>query len=288
MWTRLVTADGSVTLVSTAVGEACHSRSGAWLEARERYAIPTRLRERACARAHRGDDRPLRLLDVGTGLGLTIAAALDALEGTGVRLDVVSLERDASVLAAAARIGRDAMSVDGAGPAADLGRSWAPVLEALARAAHHRTDHRTDAGPDSTFEPLGADRGRLRLLLGDGRETIQRLPARPTFDAVFLDPFSPAADPPLWEREFLAAVAVRMAPGSWLSTYTAALEVRARLALAGLRVGPGGRVGAKHEGTIASPDLDPGAFPPRVARKLARRVERLRSQPAATPKRCSS
>ena len=178
-----MTADGSVTLVSTAVGQACHSRSGAWLEARERYALPTCLRERARALALSGDDRPVRLLDVGTGLGLTIAAALDALEGTGIRLDVVSLERDASVLAAAARIGRDAMSVDGAGSAADLGRSWAPVLEALARAARHRTDaHRTDAGPDSTSEPLGADRGRLRLLLGDGRETTLRLMCRPGQD----------------------------------------------------------------------------------------------------------
>ncbi|TDJ79701.1 MAG: hypothetical protein E2O39_00460 [Planctomycetota bacterium] len=276
-WTPLVTEDGSVTLVSTTVGQACHSRSGAWLEARERYAIPTRLRERALALS--GDDRMLRLLDVGTGLGLTIAAALDALEGTGVRLDVVTLERDTSVLTAAARIGREAIR-GGAAPTADLDRSWALVLDTLARALA--------AGPDPASEPLGADRGRLRLLLGDGRETIQRLPARPTFDAVFLDPFSPAADPPLWEREFLAAVAVRMAPGSWLSTYCASLEVRARLVLAGLRVGPGGMVGAKREGTLASPDLDPGAFQPRVARKLARRVERIQSRAPVPGNRCSS
>jgi hypothetical protein len=270
-WTPVVTDDGSVTLASATIGQACHSRSGAWLEARERYALPTCLRARALERVRLGDDRPLQLLDVGTGLGLTIAAALDALEGTGIALNVVTLESDASVLAAAARLGRDGIPGLDAGSGGALRRSWEPVLDSLARALA--------SGFDSTPVTLGPGRGWLRLLLGDGRETIRRLPAGPTFDAVFLDPFSPAADPPLWEREFLSAVAMRMAPGSRLSTYTASLEVRARLVLAGLRVGPGGRVGAKCQGTIACQGLDPGAFEPRVERKLARRVERIQSRP---------
>ena len=96
-WQLLVTDDGSPTLVHPVHGEACHSRAGAWLESRERYARACRVRERAEELARRGE-RVFRLLDVGTGLGLNVAAALDALEGTGVVLDVVTLELDASVI----------------------------------------------------------------------------------------------------------------------------------------------------------------------------------------------
>ena len=61
-----------------------------------------------------------------------------------------------------------------------------------------------------------------------------------------------------------------MAPGSWLSTYTASLAVRRGLKRAGLRVGRGPRVGAKAEGTLASPDLRPPPLTPRQERKLRR------------------
>ena len=46
-WIPEQTADGSYTLRNTALDQACHSSEGAWQEARERYAVPTRLRERA-------------------------------------------------------------------------------------------------------------------------------------------------------------------------------------------------------------------------------------------------
>ena len=68
-----------------------------------------------------------------------------------------------------------------------------------------------------------------------------------------------------------------MAPGSWLSTYTASMRVRATLAAAGLSVGPGPAVGSKSQGTLARRDADAGAFPPRVAAKLARRAARIGS-----------
>ncbi|MCZ6598972.1 MAG: MnmC family methyltransferase [Planctomycetota bacterium] len=234
-YTPVRTADGSWTLAHPGHGETLHSRSGAWQEAVERYATPCRLRERALAgRAE------LHLLDVGTGLGLNLAAALAALEGTGTRLIVVSLERDRSVIEAA--FGLDA------GP----GERWhAPVRVAL-RAALPGGLAETPGGRAKV--ELGAAGGELRLLLGDARATLPRLELAPRFDAVFLDPFSPRVEPELWEAGFLVEIARRMAPGSLLSTFSAATRVRVALAGAGLAVARGPRVGTKAEGTLAGPD----------------------------------
>jgi tRNA U34 5-methylaminomethyl-2-thiouridine-forming methyltransferase MnmC len=260
-WQPLRTADGSWTLASRALGEACHSRDGAWREARERYARPTQIAERA----RRGELPVCRLLDVGTGLGLNLAAALEALDGTGVALDVLSLEIDRSVIS----LGLECMrSASGLPPS--LARWHGPVAAALERALELERDAmgaEQRSGPCGVPLPGG---GRLRLRIGDGRRTLPRAAPEERFDAVFLDPFSPGADPALWEAAFLGEVARRMASGSVLSTFSAAFRVRARLAGAGLLVGAGPRVGRKAEGTLASPDRALPPLPPRVARRLAR------------------
>jgi hypothetical protein len=119
-WIPIVTADGSPTLVHPVHGQACHSRAGAVEEARERYATACRLSE------FRGG--VLRLLDVGTGIGLNLAAALEAISSIPgnrrPRLAAVSLEKDASVL-------RAALELSGLG---ELERWHAPVRAALASA----------------------------------------------------------------------------------------------------------------------------------------------------------
>jgi len=261
-WKALETEDGSWTLLDSSLGQACHAREGAWTEARERYAGPTRLRERALA-----EDAPacLRLLDVGTGLGWNLAAALEAVHGTDCALEVVTLERDPSVIEASL----DLHARQPLAAAADFQR---PVAEALAASLE---DHAA-ARMQGVALPGG---GRLYLWLGDGRETLAECtwPAAwpsdcPGFDAVFLDPFSPGVDPPLWEAGFLGRMAMLMAPGSLLSTYTASARVRARLMAAGLIVGRGPRVGGKAEGTLASPDLALPTLEPKRLAQLARRA----------------
>jgi tRNA U34 5-methylaminomethyl-2-thiouridine-forming methyltransferase MnmC len=261
-WEALETEDGSWTLLDSGLGQACHAREGAWTEARERYAGPTRLRERALA-----DDAPacLRLLDVGTGLGWNLAAALEAVQGTDCALEVVTLERDPSVIEASL----DLHARQPLAAAADFQR---PVAEALAASLEDLKAARMEGVP----LPGG---GRLVLLLGDGRETLAHF-AFPTawpspcsgFDAVFLDPFSPGVDPPLWEADFLGRIARLMAPGGLLSTYSASAPVRARLMAAGLIVGLGPRVGGKAEGTLASPDLALPALDPKRQAQLMRRA----------------
>jgi tRNA U34 5-methylaminomethyl-2-thiouridine-forming methyltransferase MnmC len=257
-WTPVLTADGSLTLAHPLHGQTCHSRAGAWTEARERYAAACRIRERALELATAGCGR-LHVLDVGTGLGLNIAAALEALAGTGVALDVVSLEIDAGVIAATLALGPV--------PLAELEREHVLVRSALAQAL---------SAPSGERVTLAT--GSLRLLLGDGRETIRALERRPLFDAVFLDPFSPGVARELWEPDFLAEVAARMAPRSLLSTYTVSLGVRAALRAAGLRVGVGPRVGTKAAGTLASPDRDLTPPDTRTERRIEARASRGRAR----------
>lgn len=259
-WTPLLTGDGSWSLVAAAHGQACHSRSGAWQQARERYARPCRLRERAAEL--RG---PLALLDVGTGLGLNLAAALAELDGTTAPLCATSLERDPAVIAAALALPLEP---------AELAPWWAIVRAALRSALD-------DSGRARAGVDLGG-RGTLRLLLGDARASLPALAAERAFDAVFLDPFSPAVEGELWEGDFLRTVAQRMAEGALLSTYSCAFRVRLALARAGLVLGAGPRVGAKASGTLALKgagnrvELEP--LEARTARRIARRLA-----PAAIP-----
>jgi tRNA U34 5-methylaminomethyl-2-thiouridine-forming methyltransferase MnmC len=243
-WRAVRTADGSWTLAHPGHGETCHSIHGAWTQARERYAIPCRLRELARERS------VVRLLDVGTGLGLNIAAALEALDGSGAQLEAVTLERDLDVLAiACAQLAQPP----------EVERWLGPVRAALALAI---------ANPGRATVPLG-ERSSLALAAGDAAAVLPALSRREPFDAVFLDPFSRRREDALWTDAFARALAARMAPHAVLSTYSASLAVRAALARAGLRVGAGPRVGAKAEGTLASLRADLPPLGARSLRKLA-------------------
>ena len=263
-WKRITTADGSWTLTHPEHGEACHSRYGAWMEARERYAIPCNLAELAAERDE------LRLLDVGTGIGLNIAAALEVTRAASVSLKVVTLERSPEVIRTAIELGigepSRAAEDEQAEAAGELHRV---VLNTLASALEH---------PD-TDQPFAdhPELGTLRLLLGDARETLPALASEWMFDLCFLDPFSHRKEPELWMPEFLSAVADRLAEGGWLSTYSASIRVRAGLLAAGLSVGLGPRVAKKAAGTVACRGGGLEPFEPRIEKRVQRAAEELRN-----------
>ena len=244
MWSAERTDDGSWTL-RRADGVACHSTAGAWTQACERYAAPCRLRELAAER------EVVRLLDVGTGLGLNLAAALRALDGRA-RLEATTLESAPSVIEAA-------LALEGW---PDEARPWVELAhEALGRVLRGGAAELADG------------RGSIELLLGDARESVAGLRAK-AFDAVFLDPFAPRDEPELWDGPFLREVARVMAPEAILSTYSASFAVRVRLLEAGLGVGLGPRVGRKAQGTLASLTAPLPPLEPRSARRIAARASR--------------
>ncbi|WP_246849485.1 tRNA (5-methylaminomethyl-2-thiouridine)(34)-methyltransferase MnmD [Rubellimicrobium arenae] len=95
-----------------------------------------------------------------------------------------------------------------------------------------------------TFGPL-----TLTIVEGDARATLPAWPG--PADAAYLDGFSPAKNPEMWEPALLHAVAAKLAPGGRLATYTAAGHVRRALAEAGLTVERRPGFGTKRHMTTA-------------------------------------
>ena len=114
-------------------------------------------------------------------------------------------------------------------------------VRAMRRALAVYPDIAAIAGPvlDTFFEHGGELRAsgegiRLRVILGDARATLPRWDG--AADAWFLDGFSPAKNPELWEPPLLAEVARHSAPGGTAATYSAAGHVRRALEAAGFEV----------------------------------------------------
>ncbi|WP_146346452.1 tRNA (5-methylaminomethyl-2-thiouridine)(34)-methyltransferase MnmD [Falsiphaeobacter marinintestinus] len=75
---------------------------------------------------------------------------------------------------------------------------------------------------------------RLEVIEGDARLTLPAWAGQA--DAWFLDGFSPAKNPELWENQLMASVAQHTAQGGTAATYTAAGFVRRGLEAAGFTV----------------------------------------------------
>lgn len=85
----------------------------------------------------------------------------------------------------------------------------------------------------------------VELIIGDARDT---LPAwQGAADAWFLDGFSPARNPELWESALMGEVGAHTAPGGTFATYSAAGHVRRALEAAGFAVERApGHAGKRH------------------------------------------
>lgn len=113
-------------------------------------------------------------------------------------------------------------------PASDMARALAAFPEAEAAAAPllaawGRGERRFAFGP--------AD---VEVIMGDARTTLPAWAG--AADAWFLDGFSPAKNPELWNEDLMRAVARHTAPGGSFATYTAAGFVRRGLQAAGFQV----------------------------------------------------
>lgn len=240
------TADGSYTFFSAEFGERFHSRDGAFQEALKTYVEPTHLPTKAL-QSH------LVLLDVCYGLGYNTAAALETIWRLNPTCHIqwIGLELNPDVPQAAIAQGFLA--------------DWsAPVQAVLQQLAFHQRVQ--TARLDAT------------LLIGDGRQQIQQIPASFQADAIFLDPFSPPRCPMLWSVEFLQQVARCLKPDGRLATYSCAAAVRSALQQAGLYLGTLPVPGRRWPGTVAGFCAD--QLPPLCQRE----IEHLQTK-AAVPYR---
>ena len=93
----------------------------------------------------------------------------------------------------------------------------------------------------------------LTIIQGDARQTLPAWEGRA--DAAYLDGFSPAKNPEMWEPALLHAVARKLTPGATLATYSAAGHVRRALSEAGLTVERRPGFGTKRHMTVARKPL---------------------------------
>ena len=219
---RVATADGSATLYHPGFRQHFHTLAGAATEAERKFVLPARLRERLTA------GNPVRLLDVGFGLGVNCAAALRC----GGELEIVTLEYDPRVLSAAIRLY----------PEASL---EARLIEALASGKEFREGE-----------------CRVRLIPGDARGTVRQLEPE-SFDVIFQDGFSPDCNPELWSYDFVRTLATLLNPNGVAVSYSSSPPYRGALLRAGLAVGESEPFGRKRGGTVAAfnPQLLPLPLP---------------------------
>nr|WP_156943767.1 tRNA (5-methylaminomethyl-2-thiouridine)(34)-methyltransferase MnmD [Roseivivax isoporae] len=177
-----------------------------------------------------GNDLPGRFRDgfhvaeLGFGTGLNLLAALDAWRRAGVpgRLRFTTFE--AFPLPPADMVRAHASFPELAAVAADLAPHWGRERVEL---------------PDLDFT----------LVPGDARATLPAWTG--AADAWFLDGFSPAKNPELWDADLMAEVARHTVPGGTIATYSAAGHVRRSLAATGLVASRVPGYGRKRHMTVA-------------------------------------
>ena len=164
-----------------------------------------------------GNDLPARfcggfqVAELGFGTGLNLLACIQAWRQANVPGVLRFTSFEAFPMAAADMIRAQARFAEPSGIAQELAPHWQAGATEISL-------------PDLEF----------RLMVGDARQTLQGWIG--LADAWFLDGFSPAKNPELWEDTLLAEVGRHTAPNGTAATYTAAGFVRRGLEAAGFKV----------------------------------------------------
>jgi len=205
------TADGSMTLYSSFFNENYHSAVGAISEAVEKFIKPTSLVERLKV-------GPVKLLDVGFGLGCNALSAFDLASESGIQ--IVSFEFDRAVVERAKAIYP----------------KWAPIYTALLKEGSYTKGNCS-----------------IRIMWGDARKSLAHLVEREesSFDVIFHDAFSTTKNTELWTLHFFRQERRLLSLGGVIVTYSNALPVRAALLRCDLWVTETKPYGRSKGGTIA-------------------------------------
>lgn len=222
----MTVASGARSLRSVEHGETFHPVVGPMVEARSLHVAQSRIVERAgeCA-------RPFVVWDVGLGAGANAVAAIESLHGTGTShgAEIHSFDCTDEPLAFALRHAEDL----------EYPVRWLGVIMEL-------------------LETGTAAAGCMRWHFhrGDFRQMIMesKMSALPAPDAIFYDPYSPAANPGMWTLEHFGRLRalVDASRHCTLTSYSRSTSVRVTLALAGFHIGRGGSTGEKDETTVAA------------------------------------
>ena len=219
---KITTKDKSITYHSEEYDEAYHSITGAKEEAIKKYAEPTKIAELA----KKGS---ISILDVCFGIGYNSAAAIDAARkaNPNCAISIVALEIDIRILNEIPKLEN---VFEHYGIFQNMIRQNSPLIK------------------DSTTIFV-QDNVEVQLLIGNALKTIKLVNG--SFDAVFLDPFSPKKCPELWTADFFKEIHKRINKGAILATYSCARSVRDSLKRAGFTVKDGPTIARRGPSTIA-------------------------------------
>ncbi|SEL62607.1 tRNA U34 5-methylaminomethyl-2-thiouridine-forming methyltransferase MnmC [Roseovarius azorensis] len=180
-----------------------------------------------------GNDLPARFVDgfhiaeLGFGTGLNLLASLAAWRAAGIPGVLHYTSFEAYPMTPQDMRRAQSRFAELAGIAAELAPHWQGQAQRIAL-------------PDLHFT----------LIDGDARQTLNRWKGKA--DAWFLDGFSPAKNPELWQPDLMAAVAAHTTDTGTAATYTAAGFVRRGLEAAGFSVTRLPGYGRKRHMTVAA------------------------------------
>jgi tRNA U34 5-methylaminomethyl-2-thiouridine-forming methyltransferase MnmC len=243
-----ITGDQSKTLYSERYKQTYHSIHGAVNESRHVFLRGAKVAARLENR------EPTRVLEIGFGLGLNFVLTADCAQQHDAQLEYVGVEHNPITAEQFAAL-EYAQWLDNVEPV--------EAVKTLLQQCHQNDPFdqqndgklRANPGPRSQRNPefeqshtiALKNNGYLNLLVGD----VTSLPLRkhlnnlPRFDAIFLDAFSPDANPECWTSSFLSTLALLMKPTGVLATYCVKGAVQRNLAAAGFSVkkspGPTGK-----------------------------------------------
>lgn len=223
------TDDGSYTLSSEkrADGvETLHSTFGARTEAFKKFAMPSKLREKANSK------EVIRVLDICSGIGYNVSALLDYLNDSDVVIEIDMVESSLETLATTLFI-------------PDICKSHGYVKKTIEL-------YLIEKGYLQFTKVLSDIPSNIKLNIHvcDARVFLKEH-KHVEYDAVFLDPFSPSKCPELYTVDFFNKLKEFLTSTSLILTYTAASAVRSAMINAGLYVGEGPQF-HRSGGTVAS------------------------------------
>tara|TARA_B100000945_G_scaffold186868_1_gene149901 strand:+ start:755 stop:1660 length:906 start_codon:yes stop_codon:yes gene_type:complete len=199
---EIITNDGSLTLQSFQFKESFHSHEGALKETKTKFIDPAKI--------ERFRNKSINVLDVCFGLGYNSAYLFNILLNQSSFLNWYALEIDKRPLDYAIK--------------KNLFKNlWGPkiirIFKSLFKVGHFS---------DKYFN--------CKMLWGDARKEINKIPESTKFDLIFLDGFSPQKCPEVWSIEFLTKLKNKLKFQGYLITYSSSAAVRKTLITIGLKV----------------------------------------------------
>lgn len=223
----LVTHDGSRTFHSKRYYQSYHSLNGALTEARHVFLDASGVSQRL------QHSKPTSVLEIGFGLGLNALLTCDLATTCAARLDYHSIEHD--LIDAQQFRQMDYGSLLTNSRLSDILINWVMRING---------QRSIPGAPVSHTRRLAVDID-VTLHLEDATKTQLLSQCPHTFNAIYLDAFSPDTNAECWQPDFIAQLSTTLVSDGKLSTYCSKGDVRRAMLAAGLQVkklpGPPGK-----------------------------------------------